>query len=312
MDEQKTARSVDLSVCLCGVRLKNPVIAASGAFGFGREYDALYDIGRLGGISVKGLTLEPRCGNPPHRMAETPSGMLNAVGLQNPGVDAFISEDLPWLLEKGLAVMANIAGSTQEDYCRMAEKLAPTGVHMLEMNISCPNVREGGVAFGVKPEAVYAVTRAVKKYAGQPLMVKLSPNVADIAENARAAEEAGADCISLINTLTGIAVDAKRRRMVLANNVGGLSGPAVKPVALRMVWQASRAVSIPVVGMGGIMTGEDAAEFLLCGARAVMVGTANFADPFACPRIIRELNDFLAAQRVRKAEEIVGALIENR
>jgi len=301
----------DLSTRLCGVRLKNPVIAASGTFGFGREYDVLYDIGQLGGISVKGLTLEPRQGNPPHRMAETASGMLNSVGLQNPGVDAFIAGDLPWLLDKRLAVIANIAGSTEEEYCRMAEKLAGTGVHMLEMNISCPNVRLGGVAFGVKPETVYSVTRAVKKRAGQPLMVKLSPNVADIAENAQAAEAAGADCVSLINTLTGIAVDAGRRRMVLANNVGGLSGPAVKPVALRMVWQASRAVGIPVVGMGGIMTGEDAAEFLLCGAQAVMVGTASFADPFACPRIVRELDAFLAAQRVRRVGEIVGALIEN-
>ncbi len=302
---------IDLSTRLCGVRLKNPVIAASGTFGFGREYDQLYDIGQLGGISVKGLTLEPRCGNPPHRMAETASGMLNAVGLQNPGVDAFIAEDLPWLLEKRVAVIANIAGSSVEDYCRMAEKLAPTGIHLLEMNISCPNVKEGGVAFGVKPEAVYAITRAVKRCAGQPLMVKLSPNVASIADNARAAESAGADALSLINTLTGIAVDAKRRRMVLANNVGGLSGPAVKPVALRMVWEASRAVGIPVVGMGGIMTGEDAAEFLLCGAQAVMVGTANFTDPLACPRIIRELDTFLAAQKVRKVGEVIGALIEN-
>ncbi|MCL2812243.1 MAG: dihydroorotate dehydrogenase [Clostridia bacterium] len=304
-------RKADLKVRLCGVRLKNPVIAASGTFGFGREYDALYDIGQLGGISVKGLTLAPRCGNPPHRVAETPSGMLNAVGLENPGVDAFISEHLPWLLDKGLAVIANIAGSTVDDYCRMAEKLAPTEVHMLEMNISCPNVKSGGVAFGIEPDMVYAVTRAVKQHAGQPLMVKLSPNVADITQNARAAEAAGADCISLINTLTGIAVDAKRRRLVLANNVGGLSGPAVKPVALRMVWQVCKAVGIPVIGMGGIMTGTDAAEFMLCGAQAVMVGTANFADPMACPRIISELEAYLVAQKVRKAGEIVGALIEN-
>ncbi len=302
---------VDLAVRLCGIRLKNPVIAASGTFGFGREYHQLYDIGQLGGISVKGLTLEKRQGNPPHRMAETASGMLNAVGLQNPGVDAFIQEDLPWLLERRVAVIANIAGASIDEYVRMAEKLAPTGVHMLEMNISCPNVKEGGVAFGVKPESVYAVTRAVKKVAAQPLIVKLSPNVADIAANAQAAESAGADCISLINTLTGIAVDAQKRRMVLANNVGGLSGPAVKPVALRMVWQASRAVSIPVIGMGGIMTGEDAAEFMLCGAQAVMVGTANFTDPFACPRIIRELDTLLAGQKVRKVSEIVGTLIEN-
>lgn len=302
---------VDLSVRLCDVRLKNPIIAASGTFGFGREYDRLYDIGQLGGISVKGLTLGPRQGNAPHRMAETASGMLNAVGLQNPGVDVFIEEDLPWLLEKKLAIIVNIAGNTIDDYCRMAEKLAPTGVHMLEMNISCPNVKEGGVAFGVQPETVYKITRAVKKCTAQPLMVKLSPNVSNIADNARAAESGGADCISLINTLTGIAVDAKRRRMVLANNIGGLSGPAVKPIALRMVWQVCNAVSIPVVGMGGIMSGEDAAEFMLCGAQAIMVGTANFTDPFACPRIIQELDAFLASQKVRKVGEIIGALIEN-
>ncbi|MDR3050304.1 MAG: dihydroorotate dehydrogenase [Oscillospiraceae bacterium] len=301
----------DLAVRLCGVRLKNPVIAASGTFGFGREFHQLYDIGRLGGISVKGLTLEPRGGNAPHRMAETPSGMLNAVGLQNPGVDAFIARDLPWLLERGLAVIVNIAGNSVEDYCRMAEKLAPTGAHMLEMNISCPNVKQGGVAFGTQPDSIYQVTRAVKARAAQPLMVKLSPNVADIAENARAAQAGGADCISLINTLTGVAVDVRRRRMALGNNVGGLSGPAIRPLALRMVWQASRAVSIPVVGMGGIMTGEDALAFLLCGASAVMVGTANFADPFACPRILQELDTLLAEQHVRKLEEVVGAVIEN-
>ena len=311
MFEGNCERKADLAVRLCGVRLKNPVIAASGTFGFGREYDALYDIGQLGGISVKGLTLEPRCGNPPRRVAETPSGMLNAIGLENPGVDAFVSEHLPWLLDKGLAVIANIAGSTVDDYCRMAEKLAPTGTHMLEMNISCPNVQSGGVAFGIEPDMVYNVTRGVKQHAGQPLMVKLSPNVADIAENARAAEAGGADCISLINTLTGVAVDGKRRRMVLANNVGGLSGPAVKPVALRMVWQVCKAVGIPVVGMGGIMTGADAAEFLLCGAQAVMVGTANFTDPMACPLIVRELEAYLVAQKVRKVGEIVGGLIEN-
>jgi len=298
----------NLAVEICGVRFGNPVIAASGTFGFGREYDRLYDIGMLGGISVKGLTLLPRQGNPPSRATETPSGMLNAVGLQNPGVDAFIKEDLPWLLDRGVTVIANIAGSTQDDYCRMAEKLAPTGVHMLEMNISCPNVKEGGVAFGVYPEDVYAVTKAVKQYAAQPLMVKLSPNVADIAVNARAAEEAGADALSLINTLTGMAVDLYRRRPILANVTGGLSGPCVKPVALRMLWQVYQAVKIPIVGMGGIMTGEDAAEFLLCGARAVMVGTANFTDPLACPRIVSELNHTLEIMGIGDVNELVGTL----
>lgn len=301
----------DLSVELCGVRLKNPVIAASGTFGFGREYGELYDLSELGGISVKGLSLKPRMGNPPPRIAETPSGMLNAVGLQNPGVDRFIDEDLPWLLDKDVAVIANITGTTVDEYRRMAERLAPTGVHLLEMNISCPNVHEGGAAFGVKPESVYAVTKAVKAAARQPLIVKLTPNVADIVENALAAQEAGADALSMINTLTGVAVDVRARRMILANNTGGLSGPAVRPVALRMVWQCAKRVRIPIVGMGGIQTGEDAAAFMLCGASAVMVGTANFTDPFACPRIARELRAYCEEQGVSSVRELVGAVREN-
>ena len=298
----------DLSLDLCGVKLKNPVIAASGTFGFGREFDELYDIGQLGGISVKGLSLKPRTGNPPSRIAETPSGMLNSVGLQNPGVDSFVENDLPWLLTKNVAVIANITGTCVEEYCGMAERLAPAGVHLLEMNISCPNVHEGGVAFGVKPESVYAITKAVKAVSRQPLIVKLTPNVADITENALAAQEAGADAISMINTLTGIAVDVQRRRMILKNNTGGLSGPAVRPVALRMVWQSAQKVKIPIIGMGGIETGEDAAAFMLCGAKAVMVGTANFTDPFACPKIIEELDAYCEAQGVARAQELVGTL----
>lgn len=301
----------DLSVDLCGVRLKNPVIAASGTFGFGREFDELYDVGQLGGISVKGLSLRPRTGNPPPRIAETPSGMLNSVGLQNPGVERFIEEDLPWLLKKDVAVIANITGTSVDEYVRMAERLAPTGVHLLEMNISCPNVHEGGVAFGVKPESVYAITQAVKAASGQPLIVKLTPNVADITENAIAAEEAGADALSMINTLTGIAVDVHERRMILRNNTGGLSGPAVRPVALRMVWQSAKRVHIPIIGMGGIETGEDAAAFMLCGARAVMVGTANFTDPLACPRIVRELERYCDEQGVGRVQEIIGTLRAN-
>ncbi|HIU16462.1 MAG TPA: dihydroorotate dehydrogenase [Candidatus Ventricola intestinavium] len=298
----------DLSLNLCGVKLKNPIIAASGTFGFGREFDTLYDIGALGGISVKGLSLKPRTGNPPSRIAETPSGMLNSVGLQNPGVDSFIENDLPWLMTKDVAILANITGTSMDEYCRMAQKLAPTGVHLLEMNISCPNVHEGGVAFGVKPESVYAITKAVKAVSRQPLIVKLTPNVADITENALAAQEAGADALSMINTLTGIAVDVHRRSMVLRNNTGGLSGPAVRPVALRMVWQSAQKVSIPIIGMGGIETGEDAAAFMLCGAKAVMVGTANFTDPFACPRIIGELNTYCEEQGIACAQEMVGTL----
>jgi dihydroorotate dehydrogenase (NAD+) catalytic subunit len=299
----------DMSVELCGVRFKNPLIAASGTFGFGREYDRLYDSSLWGGVSVKGLTLAPRAGNAPHRVAETASGMLNSVGLQNPGVEAFINDELPWLRTKDLAVIANIAGSTEEDYCGMAERLAACPVDLLELNISCPNVKEGGVQFGTRPEKIFAVTRAVKRHSRQPLMVKLSPNTADIAEAALAAEEGGADAVSLINTLTGMAIDVRTRRPVLGNIVGGLSGPAILPVALRMVWQASRAVKkIPVVGMGGITTGRDAAAFLLAGARAVMVGTANLIDPMAGPRILRELKDEANAQSLKSVSEWVGAL----
>ena len=298
----------DLSLDLCGVKLKNPIIAASGTYGFGREFDELYDIGQLGGISVKGLSLKPRLGNPPSRIAETPSGILNSVGLQNPGVESFIENDLPWLLTKDVAVIANITGTCEEEYVGMAERLASTGVHLLEMNISCPNVHEGGAAFGALPESVYKITKAVKAAARQPLIVKLTPNVTDITENALAAQEAGADAVSMINTLTGIAVDVQRRKMILANNTGGLSGPAVRPVALRMVWQCAKKLSIPIVGMGGIETGEDAAAFMLCGAKAVMVGTANFTDPFACPKIIKGLDVYCEQQHVKNAQELVGTL----
>lgn len=299
----------DMSVQVCGVRFKNPLIAASGTFGFGREYDALYDISMWGGISVKGLTLVPRAGNAPHRMAETASGMLNSVGLQNPGLEVFLDSELPWLKTKNLVVIANVAGSTEDDYCEMAERLSPHPVDILELNISCPNVKEGGVQFGTRPEKILAVTKSVRRYARQPLMVKLSPNVADIAEAAQAAEEGGADAISLINTLTGMAIDIKKRRPVLGNIVGGLSGPAIMPVALRMVWQAAQAVKkIPVVGMGGITTGRDAVAFMLAGAQAVMVGTANIADPMTGPRILRELEDEARLQEIKSAKEWVGAL----
>lgn len=298
----------DMSVNMCGVNFANPVIAASGTFGFGREYQKFYDVSLLGGISVKGLTRMKRQGNPPARVAETPSGMLNSVGLQNPGVDAFIEEELPWLRQQGTVVIANMAGACEDDYAYMAHRLSIDGVDMLEMNISCPNVKEGGVAFGTRPESVYNIVKLTKAEAKKPLMVKLSPNVADIAECARAAEEAGADAISLINTLTGMAVDVYTRKPILANIVGGLSGPAVRPVALRMVWQASRAVKIPVVGMGGIMTGEDAAAFMLCGASAVMVGTANIHDPMACVNIIEQLEDYCDRTGVAAVRELTGAL----
>ena len=298
----------NMSVELCGVKLKNPLVAASGTFGFGREYNELYDIGVWGGVSVKGLTNEPRPGNPPHRMAETASGILNSVGLQNPGVDAFIRDELPLLAKRGVAVIANVAGATEESYREAARKLSDSAVDIIELNISCPNVKQGGVQFGIYPGNAAALTEAVRPVCGKPLMVKLSPNVSDIAAIARAVAEAGADAVSLINTITGMAVDAKARRPLLANVTGGLSGPAIKPVALRMVWQAANAVTVPVVGMGGITTGEDAAEFLIAGAAAVMIGTANMTDPFAGPRILRELEDFIEEQGVADVNELVGSL----
>ena len=300
----------DLSVNLCGVTLKNPLIAASGTFGFGEEYGAFYDVGVLGGISSKGLTPRPREGNPPHRIAEAPSGMMNAVGLQNPGIDAFIERILPQMRKLGTAVIANVAGSSVEDYALMTEKLAGQPVDLIEMNISCPNVKEGGVAFGVLPEMVEKVTRAAKKNCTQPLVVKLTPNVSNIADNARAAEAGGADAISLINTLTGMAIDPVTRRCIIKNRTGGLSGPAVKPVALRMVNEASRAVKIPVVGMGGIMTGRDVVEFMLAGATAVMVGSANLFDPMAMPRILSELTAFLEEQGVESVRSLTGGLLD--
>lgn len=300
---------MDLSVNLCGVVLCNPIIPASGTFGFGRDFERFYDLSLLGGIATKGLTLQPRAGNQPPRIAESPSGVLNAVGLQNPGVDRFVAEELPWLLDKGVPIIANIAGSTVEEYCELARRLDTTQVAMLELNVSCPNVHEGGRVFGADCQSVERVTRAVRRCTGKPLMVKLSPNVADIAETARAAEAAGADAVSLINTLTGMAIDVETRRPVIRNLTAGLSGPAVRPVALRMAYQTARAVSIPVVGMGGIERGEDAVAFLLAGCSAVQVGTANLYDPMACPRILEELKDYMRRHRLERLSELVGGLI---
>ncbi len=298
-----------LAVEVCGVPMKNPCIAASGTFGFGEEYQRYFPLHKLGAICVKGLTLEPRQGNPPPRIAETPSGMLNSVGLQNPGVRAFLRDHLPRLADSGTAVIANIAGNTAEEYCKIAAMLSKSRVDMLELNISCPNVKEGGVAFGTRPESVLEITRRVKtESGGKPLAVKLSPNTSDIGETALAAREGGADAISLINTITGMAVDVKNMRPVLANVTGGLSGPAIRPVALRMVYEAARAVTIPVIGMGGIMSGEDAAAFLLCGARAFMVGTATVVSPTACVHIVAELERYLKEQGIGDVNALVGAL----
>lgn len=296
-----------MRVNIAGVEFKNPIIAASGTFAFGEEYEQYFDISKLGGIAVKALTIRPRQGNPAPRIAETPMGMLNAVGLQNPGVDAFIQHDLKRLSKKDTVIIANIAGSNENEYCKVAMRLSETPVDMIELNISCPNVKEGGAAFGVYPESVEKITAAVRAHCKKPLIVKLTPNTADIVACACAAVGAGADAISLINTLTGMAIDADAMRPVLGNITGGLSGPAIKPVALRMVYEVSQAVSVPVIGMGGIRSGRDAAEFILAGASAVMVGTATIADPLACMRIIDELGAYLSQKRM-SARMLRGAL----
>jgi dihydroorotate dehydrogenase (NAD+) catalytic subunit len=298
----------NLSVNICGVTLKNPVIAASGTFGFGREFNDLYDVGTLGGVSTKGLTNEPRLGNPVPRIAESRGVILNAVGLQNPGVEHFIQEDLAWLKSTGTCVIANVAGKTLDDYQTICARLDGK-VDMIELNISCPNVKSGGMAFGIKPQTVEEVTRVAKSGAkNTPLIVKLSPNVESIAENAKAAERGGADCISLINTLTGMAIDIERRRPIIANNTGGVSGAGVKPIAVRMVYEAAQAVSIPVIGMGGITCAEDAIEFLMAGAAAVQVGTANFTDPYAMPKIIEGLNAWCDKHGIQNVSELTGVL----
>lgn len=297
----------NLSVKICGVNFKNPVIAASGTFGFGREYNELYDISLVGGVSTKGLTMEPRLGNPVPRIAEGKSVILNAVGLQNPGVEQFIKDDLDWLKSK-TTVVANVAGRTLEDYeniCARLDGLAD----MIELNISCPNVRAGGMALGIKPENVEEVTRLCKAQLKKtPLIVKLSPNVESIATNARAAERGGADCISLINTLTGMVIDIERRRPIIANNTGGVSGAGIMPIALRMVYEAAHAVEIPVIGMGGITCGKDAIAFMMAGASAVQVGTANFTDGYAIPRIVKEMDEWLESHGIGDVNEIVDTL----
>ena len=293
---------LNLEVNIGGLKLKNPVMTASGTYGFGREYSEYYDLSKLGAVVVKGLTLQPREGNKVPRIAETPAGMLNSVGLQNPGIEAFLEQELPYLRKYDTAVIANIAGNTVEEYCQMAEKLG-THVDAIELNISCPNVKEGGVAFGTKCDSVYNITRSVKEYAKVPLIVKLSPNVTDIVEIALAAEEAGADCISLINTLLGMAIDINTRKPILANIVGGLSGPAVKPVAVRMVYQVAKAVNIPIIGMGGISSWQDAVEFILAGADAVAIGTYNFVNPKAPLEILEGIRLYMEKNGYNKLSE---------
>ena len=298
----------DLSVKVAGVSFANPLIAASGTFGFGREFNEFYPLSTLGGISCKGITLRRRDGNPPPRIAETPSGILNAVGLQNPGVDVFINEDLPWLKQQNTTIIANIAGNTIEEYCQMAEKLSETDVDMIELNISCPNVKSGGVQFGTSCESVGQITHEVRAHCKKPLVVKLSPNVTDIASIAQSAEANGADAISMINTLTGMKIDIHTRRPIIRNNTGGLSGAAVFPVAVRMVWQVSKAVTIPIIGMGGITTWEDAVEMLIAGATALQIGTVLFSDPYAPIKINEGLNRFLDENGIQSVTELTGTV----
>lgn len=300
---------LDLSVELAGVRLKNPIVVASGTFGFGREYSQFYDLSELGGICAKGLTLHRREGNPAPRIAETPMGILNSVGLQNPGVDAFIAEELPFLRQYDLKVIANISGNTPEEYGIMCEKLADAGVDLIEVNISCPNVKAGGLAYGTKPELAAEVTQVAKAHAGNvPVMVKLSPNVTDITEIARAVEGAGADAVSLINTLRGMRIDINTGRPVLKMNTGGLSGPAVLPVAVRMVWEVANAVKVPILGMGGVSKGSDAAQMMMAGASAVAVGTACFADPYAPIKVRDELLRIAQNKELDKVSDLTGSV----
>lgn len=298
----------DLSVKIAGVEFNNPLIAASGTFGFGREYGELYPLEKLGGISCKGITLKRRDGNPVPRVAETPSGMLNAVGLQNPGVDVFIKEDLPWLKQQNTVVIANIAGNTPEEYCEMAEKLSDTDIDMIELNISCPNVKSGGVQFGTSCESVGAITDAVRRHCTKPLIVKLSPNVTDIVSIAKSAEASGADAISMINTLTGMRIDINTRRPIIRNNTGGMSGPAVFPIAVRMVWQVAGAVKIPIIGMGGISTWQEAVEMLIAGASALQIGTVFFSDPYAPIKINEGINRFLDENGLKSVTELTGTI----
>lgn len=300
----------NLKVNVAGVEFKNPIITASGTFGFGKEYEEYYPLSELGGICTKGLTLQKRLGNAPPRIAESASGMLNSVGLQNPGVDYYLKNDDVYLAKKDVRVIANIAGSCLEDYIAMAEKISDSNADMVELNISCPNVKAGGMAFGILPKSVERVTRAVKNVCSKPIITKLSPNVSCIADNAKAAQEGGADCISLINTLSGMAVNYKTKKPVLANNNGGLSGACVKPVALKMVWDCYNAVNIPIIGLGGITSYTDVLEFMICGARAVQVGTYNFTNPLGAMQIAKDLAEYVQQNNL-DINDLVGSLILN-
>nr|WP_177297255.1 dihydroorotate dehydrogenase [uncultured Blautia sp.] len=299
---------IKTAVNLAGVELKNPVMTASGTFGSGEEYSEFVDLNKLGAVVTKGVANVPWPGNPTPRIAETSSGMLNAIGLQNPGIDVFCERDIPFLKKYDTRIIVNVCGKTTEDYCEVVERLGNEPVDLLEINVSCPNVKEGGIAFGQDPKALEAITKEVKKYAKQPVIMKLSPNVTDITEMAKAAEAGGADVLSLINTLTGMKIDINRRTFALANKTGGMSGPAVKPVAVRMVYQVAQAVKLPIIGMGGIATAEDALEFLMAGATAVSVGTANFFNPYATEEVVAGIEEFMRRQHVEDISELIGAV----
>ena len=299
---------IDTRVNIAGVELKNPVMTASGTFGSGMEYSEFDDLSRLGGVVTKGVADVPWPGNPTPRVPETTGGMLNAIGLQNPGIDVFCKRDIPFLKQYDTKIMVNVCGHSTEEYLRVVERLANEPVDLLEINISCPNVKEGGIAFGQDPKAVEAITREVKKVAAQPVVMKLSPNVTDITVMARAAEAGGADAVSLINTLTGMKIDVERQTFALANKTGGMSGPAVKPVAVRMVYQVAQSVNIPIIGMGGIATAEDALEFILAGATAVSVGTANFINPYATVEIAEGIETYMKRHNIEKLTDLIGAV----
>ena len=298
----------DMSVNIAGVTLKNPVMTASGTFGSGMEYSEFVDLSRLGAVVTKGVANVPWPGNPTPRVAEIRSGMMNAIGLQNPGIDLFCKRDIPFLKQYDTKIIVNVCGHTTEEYCETVERLAQEPVDMLEINISCPNVKCGGISFGQDPKAVEAITAEIKRHAAQPVIMKLSPNVTDITEIARAAEAGGADALSLINTLTGMKIDIHRQTFAIANKTGGVSGPAVHPIAVRMVYQTAQVVNIPIIGMGGIQNAEDAIEFLLAGATAVAVGTANFHNPMTTVEVIDGIADYMKAHQVEKVTDLIGAV----
>ena len=297
---------MDMSVKIAGVEWKNPVTVASGTFGSGAEFTEYVDLNKLGAVTTKGVANIPWAGNPTPRVAETYGGMMNAVGLQNPGIDLFCKRDIPFLRQYDTKIIVNVCGKSTEDYCEVVERLGNEDIDMMEINISCPNVKEGGIAFGQNPKAAQEITKAVKKYAKQPVIMKLSPNVTDIAEMAKAVEAGGADAISLINTLTGMKIDIHRRQFVLANKTGGVSGPAIHPIAVRMVYQAAKAVSVPIIGMGGIASAEDAIEMILAGASAVSVGTANFHNPAVTMEIVDGIENYMKQYGFQSVNEMVG------